>query len=226
MENIIDILKYIGPLIGVFVGWLLARKNENDKIKYSELRQLKRSLYVLLEIRNQISLTKRMDKYLNILVDKLNIILSNYTEEKIQPDQYKALLKHLLPSIIGENIQKDLMEQFSKCIDNLSEIDPILAYRINGKQNVQDYIQSWEDETKVFFELESVEDIQSVIEHFRPTLIDEIKGDIESIIIDIAVLISKKEVEKVKDILKEPEDLEIEIDIESNLEKIFNGILD
>ncbi len=52
--HIIEILKYIGSLVGVFVGCLLAHKNENDKIKYSELRQLKRSLYVLLEIINSL----------------------------------------------------------------------------------------------------------------------------------------------------------------------------
>lgn len=226
MENLIDILKYIGPFIGVFIGWLLTRKNDNDKIKYSEMRQIKRSLYVLLEIRNQITISIRMDKYLGILVEKLNLMLKEYTEEKIEAEQFKGLFKQILPSLIGETIQKDLKEQFEKCIDNLSEIDPILTYRINGKQNIHDYIQSWEKESKSYFELESVEDIQNIIEHFKPKLVDELKNDIESIIIDIAHLISKKEVENVKDIIAEPEDLEIEIDIEGYLERIFSELLE
>ncbi|WP_299584662.1 hypothetical protein [uncultured Sunxiuqinia sp.] len=226
MENLIEILKYIGPFIGVFIGWLLTRKNENDKIKYSEIRQIKRSLYVLLEIRNQITISKRMDKYLGILVEKLNLMFKEYTEEEIEAEQFKGLFKQILPSLIGENFQKDLKEQFEKCIDNLSEIDPILTYRINGKQNIHDYIQSWEQESKCYFELESVEDIQNIIEHFKPKLVDELKSDIESIIIDIAHLISKEEAENVKDIIAEPEDLEIEIDIEGYLERIFSELLE
>lgn len=226
MESIIEILKYIGPFIGVFIGWLLARKNMSDKIKYSELRQVKRSLYVLLEIRNQIVLTKRMDRYLGVLVKKVNLILRNHIDEKLESGQLMILFKQLLPSLIGESFQKDLKKQFGKCIDNLSEIDPILTYKINGKQNVQDYIQSWEDKTKGYLEFGSIEDIQNAVEYFKPTLIDEIKNDIESIIIEVARLINEKEVENVKKIIAEPEDSEIEIDIESYLEKVFGGILE
>ncbi len=225
MENFIEILKYIGPFIGVFIGWLLTRKSETDKIKYSEIQQVKRSLFVLLEIRNQLAVSKRIDKYMNILTQKLNSKFESLTPEKIEPNQLKELLKQILPSLIEDDFQEDLKDQFKKCIDNLSEIDPLLAYRINGKQNIQYYIQSWENESKNYFEFESIEEMQDVIEHFKPKLIDEIKVDIETIIIDIAKLINDKEVEKVKEIITEPEDAEIEKDIEKYLNKFFEGVL-
>lgn len=226
MENFIEILKYIGPFIGVFIGWLLTRKNDNDKIKYSEKKQIKKSLYVLLEIRNQLAISKRMDKYLSVLVAKINLMLQDYTDEKIEKDQVKGLMEQILPSLVGENFQLDLKEQFVKLIDNLSEIDPILAYRINGKQNIQDYIKSWEDKSKKYFELESVEDIEKSMDFFKPNVINEIKGDIETIIIDIAELINKKEVERIKEIITEPEELEMEQDIEEYLDRIFNGFFE
>ena len=226
MENFIEILKYIGPFIGVFIGWLLTRKNDNDKIKYSEKKQIKKSLYVLLEIRNQLAISKRMDKYLSVLVAKINLMLQDYTDEKIEKDQVKGLMEKILPSLVGENFQLDLKEQFVKLIDNLSEIDPILAYRINGKQNIQDYIKSWEDKSKKYFELESVEDIEKSMDFFKPNVINEIKADIEKIIIDIAELINKKEVERIKEIITEPEELEIEEDIEEYLDRIFNGFFE
>lgn len=225
MENLIEILKYIGPFIGVFIGWILTRKNDSDKIKYSEIRQIKRSLYVLLEIRNQIALAKRMDRYLNILTEKLNLKLNEYTDEKIEPEQFKGLLSQILPSLIGDNFQTNLKAQFDKCIDNLSEIDPVLTFRINGKQNVQDYLNTWENESESYFQMESVEDVKSTIEHFKPKLVDEIRNDIETIIIDLAALINKKEVERIKEIITEPEELEIEIDIDKYVEKMFSGIL-
>lgn len=58
---------------------------------------------------------------------------------------------NLINSLIGENYLKDIKKQFMNSIDNLSEIDPLLAYRINGKQNIQDYLNSWEAESKKYF---------------------------------------------------------------------------
>lgn len=224
MDNFIELLKYIGPVIGVLIGWLLTRKSETDKIKYSEIRQVKRSLYVLLEIRNQLVFSKRLDRYMNVLTGKLNSKIESLIPEKIDANLFKSLLKQILPSLIGDNFQKDLKEQFKKCIDNLSKIDPLLAYRINGKQNIQDYIQSWENESKNYFEFESIEDIQNVLDHFKPKLIDEIKNDLEAIILEVAALINDKEVKNVRDLITEPEDAEIQKDIEEYLNRILEGI--
>jgi hypothetical protein len=221
MEYFIEIVKYIGPIIGVFIGWLLARKNETDKIRYNEKKQVKRSLYVLLEIRNQLAVSKRLDRYMTVLIEEINKKLKRYTDEKVNPQQYSQLLQAILPSLIGENFQKDLKDQFSKCIDSLSEIDPVLAYRLNGKQNIQDYISKWEDESTKLFNLESIEDIQSVMDHYKPKLIDEIKGDLESIIQDVAALIGSHEVNSVNNLLQEPEEQEIQEDVQEYLDKLL-----
>lgn len=225
MKNLLEILKYIGPFIGVFIGWVLTRKNDSDKIKYSEIRQIKRSLYVLLEIRNQVALAKRIDKYLNIITKKVNLKLKEYTGEKIEKNQFKGLLDQILPSLIGDNFQTNIKVQFDKCIDNLSEIDPILTYRINGKQNVQDYLKSWESQSKSYMQTESVEDLQSTIDLIKPKLVDQIRSDIEAIIIDLAELISKKEVHRIKDIITEPEELDMEINIDAYVEALFSEII-
>ncbi len=219
MENLIEILNYVGPLIGVFIGWLLARKNEADKIKYSEIRQVKRSLFILLEIRNQLVIPSKSDRYINILIEKWNFKFRNLSFEKITSDVLKKFIKQILPSLIGDNFQKDLKDQLKKCIDNLSEIDPLLAYRINGKQNIQDYIQSWENESKNYFKFESIEEVQRSIDLLKPKLVEEIKTDIEAIIIDIAGLISDREVNRVKKIITEPKKIEIEKDVDNYLEK-------
>lgn len=225
MDYFIEILKYIGPFIGVFIGWLLTRKSETDKIRYNEIRQVKRSLYVLLEIRNQLIVSKRLDNYMKVITEQLNEKLKGITEEKFTPQQFSQLLKNILPSLIGESFQKDLKQQFSKCIESLSEVDPVLAYRLNGKQNIQDYISKWESESKSLFEFESIEDVQNVMDHYKPKLVDEIKSDLESIIQDIAALIGKDEVKNINDLIQEPEEQEIREDVKDYLDKMLKGIL-
>jgi hypothetical protein len=225
MENIIELVKYIGPLVGVFIGWLLSRKNESDKNKYSETRQIKRSLYVLLEIRNQLVVSKRLDKYLGKIVERLNAKIDSDIDDEIEFEQFKDLMYKILPSITGENYHKDLSEQFKKCIDNLSEINPFLAYRINGKQNIQDYLSSWENESKNYFQFNSIEEIQGAIDLFKPRIIDELKSDLETIMVDVAKLVGSKEVLKVKKTMSEPEEKEIDKDVEEWIDRVYEGIL-
>ncbi len=223
MDYFIEILKYLGPFIGVLIGWLLTRKSETDKVKYSESKQVKRSLYVLLEIRNQLVVSKRIERFINALTKQLNE--SGLTDEALSSEQLNEFIKKILPSLIGESFQKDLKVQFAKCIDNLSEIDPILAYRINGKQNIQDYINSWENESNSLFEIENIEDFRNAMTHFKPKLINEIKSDLESIIQEIAALIGKGEIQYINGLIQEPEDQDIQADVNEYLEKMFQGLI-
>ena len=56
----------------------------------------------------------------------------------------------------------------------------------------------------------------------KPKLVDEIIEDFEGIIYQVAELIGKKEIEKLKTLLTEPEDTEIENDVEETIKKMFN----
>lgn len=225
MDYFIEILKYIGPFIGVYIGWLLTRKSETDKIRYNEIKLIKRSLYVLLEIRNQLAVSKRLDRYVKVLTEQINEMLKEHTDERVNHEQYRQLLKAILPSLVGENFQKNLKQQFSKCIESLSEVDPVLAYRLNGKQNIQDYISKWENESSNIFEFESIEDMQNAMTYYKPKLVDEIKTDLENIIHDVAALIGSDEVKNISDLIQEPEDHEIQEDVKGQLNKLLKGVL-
>lgn len=220
MEYFSEIYKGVAPFIGVFIGWLLTRKNENDKIKYSEIRQIKRSLYVLLEIRNQITINMRLDKYSNLYVKKINAATSNISDNLIEKDQFKEYNSNLIATIIGEDYQRNLKEQFVKCIDNLSEIDPIMTYKISGKQNIKDYIESWEIESKKYCNFETDEDFNDIMGHFKPSFVDDIRKNIESLLIDLAHLISNKEVKSIRELLEKPDN--IEKDIDADVEKVLS----
>lgn len=221
MSNILDILKYIGPLLGVFIGSLLTRESQKKKIRYEELRQIKRCLYVFLEIRNQITLNKKIDKYIHILTDQINSQIETNESEQLNPDSLNELVKKLIPSLLGDNFHNDLKDQFRKCVDNLSEIDPLLAYRINGKQNIQDYIDTWEKKSSAYLGINNVKDVKRAVELFKPKLLEEIKTDIEKIIKDVSSLLGKKEQEKIGGILTDPKDEDIRKNTEKYLTRLF-----
>lgn len=70
-----------------------------------------------------------------------------------------------------------------------------------------------------------MEDIQKVIGIFKPKLIDEIKNDLEVVILDIAALIDDKELRKIKEFIREPLDITIQEEVEEYYDKIFAGII-
>jgi hypothetical protein len=71
MSYIIEILEYIGPFVGIYIGWLLGRKSEKDKIKNEEQKVIKSTLFLMLEIRNGLLQLKKIDKSLRILIPKI-----------------------------------------------------------------------------------------------------------------------------------------------------------
>ncbi|MCB0496649.1 MAG: hypothetical protein KDC79_10985 [Cyclobacteriaceae bacterium] len=224
MNYFIEILKYIGPFIGVFIGWLLARKNETDKIRYDELRHIKKSLYLLLEIRNQLVLNARINRYIDTLTKQINLLIESEGSETLDPKMINELVKKLIPSLIGPNYQKDIKKQFKKSIERLSEINPTLAYRINGKQNIQDYIENWKDQFNKYFVINNIEDAKKTVEIIEPKLTNEIKNDVEEIIKKVASQIGKKELKIVENIIIEPDDEEITKNVEDYLNKMLKNL--
>jgi hypothetical protein len=225
MDYLIEILKYIGPFIGVLIGWFLSRKSEKDKIKYDEQKRVKRILFILLEIRNELLQSKKMDKYLRVYIDKVKVKFNIDESEYIDSSKLKVFLKGLLMKVNGENNHFDLNNQFNECVDNLSEIDPFLAYRINGKQNIRSFIENWENETKKVLESENINEVENMVSHFRPKLVDEIQNDLSEIISEVTELTSDKNLkEEISEFLKEPTESDYENDIGEYIDRMFDGI--
>jgi len=223
MDYIIEILKYIGPFVGVYIGWYLGRKTEKDKIKYEEQKIVKSTLFVMLEIRNGLLQLKKIDKSLRILIPKIKQHPKFNKSEKIDPTVFKLMLRKMMDNLNGENNEIVLNQKFDLCIQNLSEVKPILAYKINGKQNVRKYVDDWETETRELMNLDNVTDVEEVLEHFKPKLIDEIKTDINEIINNIASLVDDKDTKaETKELLIEPTEKEFDKNLSENIDKMLN----
>src|SRR5699024_10257120 len=113
-----------------------------------------------------------------------------------------------------KNNDLDLNKQFNECIDNLSEINPILAYRINGKQNIKDFINNWEREIKNILSYENIYEVENMVSRFKPKLIEEIQSDLSIMIKDVAKLIDDNSLSKeTSTLLIDPTESEYEKDI-------------
>ena len=223
MKITLEILQYIGPFIGVFIGWFLSQRSEKKKIQYDEKKKIKHTLFLLLEIRNELIDILKDDKFLRIYIDKVKEKLNvaePTPEESVLLKQFMLNLKNTMKS---ENRVDSLESQFSSCVKNLSEINPILAYRINGKQDLRRFIENWENQSKQVLNSQDFNQTEQMLEHFKPKVINELESDLNEIIENVAKLTDDKEIiEDTTELINRKSDGEYENGIAEYVEKMFD----
>jgi hypothetical protein len=225
LENIIEILKYIGPFVGVYIGWLLRQKSEKHKIKYEEQKRIKNTLFNMLEIRNGLLQSKRIDRMLRVLIPKIKAHPKFNQEEEINPIEFKNFIRKLLLNFNDDNHEINFNQKFKQSVENLSEINPILAFKINGKQNVRKYVDGWEMESRNIMDSENVEGVEEALEAYKPKLIDEIDFDLTEIILEIADLITEDQIkEDAKEMITKKNEKESESDFSEYIDRMFAEI--
>jgi len=228
MDKLIEVLKYLGPLIGVFVGWLLTRKNDKDKLVREDKRKLKQTLKTLLDLRYEINLVRRDEDFINIYVETVKTKFGELGQlDTEQTNRIIDLLKKMIEEAgltISKQTSKTTKENFEKAVDNLSEIDPILAYRLSGKQNIQEFFGEWEEISKKSLDewVTDKDEVKNMIQHFRPKLLNEAIMDLDSVLTEIATQIDNKTLSRTKEIIAERDIYEKQIEIHQFVERIFS----
>lgn len=134
----------ITAILSVIVGWSLNEVGQWIKSRQEDIKIKKKILYNLLEtnfILNQLD-TSNISQ---ILSERL--ILRIPPEE--QTEQLKNEIKQLHSTLINDII-KDMVSQnlksietkYENAIENLATIDPMTAYRLNGKTKIMDVFDS------------------------------------------------------------------------------------
>ncbi len=228
MDKLIEVLKYFGPLIGVFIGWLLTRKNDKDKLVREDKRKLKRTLKTLLDLRYEINLVRRDEDFINIYVETVKTKFGELGQlDTEQTNRIIDLLKKMIEEAgltITKQTSKTTKENFEKAVDNLSEIDPILAYRLSGKQNIQEFFGEWEEISKKSLDewMTDKDEVKNMIQHFRPKLLNEAITDLDSVLIEIATQIDSGTLSKTNEIIAEKDIYEKQIEIHQFVERFFS----
>jgi len=223
MNIFLEILQYVGPFIGVFIGWFLSQRSEKKKIQYDERKKVNHTLFLLLEIRHELTNILKDDKFLRTYIDKVKEKLNVEEPTAEENLMLKGFMQNLKNTMKSDNNTDNLENQFLSCVRNLSEINPLLAYRISGKQDLRKFIENWENQSKQVLSLEDFNQTEYMLEHFKPKVINELETDLNDIIINVAKLTENEQIiEDTTELIERKSDNEYENDIAELVEKLFD----
>jgi hypothetical protein len=210
MEAFSEVIKYYVPVFILILGWLLKMLDDRSKANRDDKRKLKKALFYLLEVRYQLKLLVIEDMQLNYFIKMFKKHLGHIPEiANLDDDVLKKIIKPLLNKVIekpftSEKDRDELKTNYLKSVDNLSEVDPILAFRLHGRQNVIQLMTEALDRSQSVMgsvPVERPEDMERIINAIKktgPKILDEALLDIEMILAGIAKSISRKTFRQVK----------------------------
>jgi hypothetical protein len=238
MEALIEVLKYSFPLFGVAVGWLLGQLAERSKIARDDRKKIKRTIYYLLEVRHQLALYCIREEELSTYYHLIKKKFSNYSDVlQMEEVQFKTTINQLLKTIIGEKPLasrvdiESLNDNYAKCVDSLSEIDPILAFRLHGRQNVKDLLKEAIYRANGPMTYDATEgsldvgEISTVFSKLEPNVLRESIADLDEIILALASMADKKTFKDIRARLKGERTSKEMADLERTIENLFAGLL-
>ena len=211
---------YISALFSVAFGWFLNELGQWGRTRKEDRKIKKQVLFYLLET--------------HFTFNKLDTTeLKNLFEKKVferipkseQTDEVKQSVNQLYTEIINGLVEGDaaksleeIQEHYTSSIIELSKLDPITAYRLNGKNkifHVFGLLNDYYNKVKEKFpnEQELNDKIELTVEIIRPEILKDAISDLEKEITGIGLSISlrawfraKKSIKKTKSkILKDDE---------------------
>lgn len=186
---------YITALGSVAFGWFLSEVGQWFRTRKEDKKIRKKVLYFLLETHFTF---KKLDitPIIEIFTEK---IIARYPREqqteatKTHVESfYKQVIGNLLEDEAANNIE-ELEENYKKSIEDLSLVDPIIAYRLKGKNNIIeifDYLYDYFESAKEEFPDDASEidrESEKLIEGVKPELLNEALRGIESEILEISL---------------------------------------
>ncbi|HQA86124.1 MAG TPA: hypothetical protein PK448_01000, partial [Bacteroidales bacterium] len=201
----------------IWLGKYLYENNEsyffdvnNAKDIYLRCRFLRRNSFekalpLINKMANGISeiiLSEKPDIILAPIIDNYTLDILERISKNEQPDEAKQFINQLYAGIISgfveDNVAESLEEteeHYTKSISELSKLDPITAYQLNGKNKifqVFDLLHDYYDKVKETLPNEPGlnEQIKLTIETIKPEIIKDAISDLEDKIRDIALSIN------------------------------------
>jgi hypothetical protein len=205
---------YITALISITFGWFLNELGQWFRTRQDDKKIKRKILYNLLEtnfIFNQLDTSNIVE----LLTERILLRVPKHeqTDEVKQylNKLYSGLIDGLLQDNVADNL-KSIEEKYTNAVDSLATIDPVTAYRLNGKTKIIetfDLLEDYYEEVKQQFPNDAYE-MQGAIElatsSIKPEIIKEAIEDLENEIRDIAFSIDIRTWYKVKQTLKSSKD--------------------
>jgi hypothetical protein len=205
---------YITALISITFGWFLNELGQWFRTRQDDKKIKKKILYNLLEtnfIFNQLDTSNIVE----LLTERILLRVPKYEQTDEVKQYLNKLYSGLIDGLIQDNVADNLErieEKYTSAVDSLATIDPVTAYRLNGKTKIIETFNLLEDyyeKVKQQFPNEA-DEMQGAIEiaksSIKPEIIKEAIEDLEDEIRDIAFSIDIRTWYKVKQTLKSSKD--------------------
>jgi hypothetical protein len=200
MEALLTIL---GSVLVAVITWFLLKKSEKDKLIGEDKRKLKKTLFYLLDIKHEMTVYKRAFEYKSIAIKYMKAkyeIFASLDDAMFDKmiDGVLEMTKTIKTTSDKEN--ETIGDNFWRSVENLSEIDPLLAFRLSGKNKIGGVIKElmdvYKDSTNELINDPNV--VNKALKLFEPKILDEALTALNEVIIEIAVQIDKKTLNEVK----------------------------
>lgn len=207
-QSVVSSLVALGSAL---FGWLLNESSQWLKGRRDDKKILKKTLYYLLEtlyIFNKFNFSKDLDEFFEKGIEKFPEELKTNEAIKFIKHNCKEYISKILIADINTNF-KNLEESYIKCLDELSLVQPIAAYRLRGKNNILntfEYLNSYCDSISELSNNSPENEkllkahLENLIEILKPDVINDAINDLKEEIINISRKISlftKMDVKKI-----------------------------
>lgn len=202
---------FVGTLLAVVIGWSLNQFSSKKKDTREDKKILKESLFYLLELRYLIT-NLNVGKLLTIATTEILKKFPKELQNETSIDVVRKTLHPYLVLLIKETFlenENSLSSQYKAAIVKLSSVDPILAYRLSGKENVIRQVEKIKQEAINLVPNNSDEDAK-IISAISTELDDKIFSDflplLDELIIEMASNIKTSYEDEVQVLLNKLED--------------------
>jgi hypothetical protein len=192
-------LTYIISLVSITFGWFLNELGQWFRTRLDDKKIKRKILYNLLEtnfIFNQLDTSNIVE----LLTERILLRVPKHEQTEEVKQNLNILFSGLIDGLLHDNVAESLEtieEKYASAVDSLATIDPITAYRLNGK-------------TKIIETFDLLEDYYKEVKQQFPNDAEEMQGAIE-----VATNLIKPEIikEAIKDLENEIRKIAFSIDI-------------
>lgn len=234
-----SILNYVAiavtTLISVGIGLLFSEIGSWFKIRREDNRNKKKVLFYLLETLHAFQKLDISDD-LERLSKKISAKIPGEMNHTDAGRIIHSILSSIIPKIIEKAALKDLKEtedSYKKCIEELSIIDPIVAYKLKGKNKIIDVFDQLGEYVSQFSNKhpgESGNGLNSIdlIDLIKPEVIQASIGDLRIEISNLSRDIGRKTYKNTKRIVYKDstsQTLEQSTEEDEMLERLFSQLV-
>lgn len=228
-------------LTGISLGWILNELSAGIKSRRKSKSAYKDILFNLLDVRFILA-SSNIERFTDMTLTILKTRFPGAIPKDIN-FYLKQIFNIFLQSIIVEKQMKELkvvQSRYKSAVENISKLEPFLAYTLSGKQFVYNYLDYLNEYTSKVDEISKnqVQDYNKALnsgdldifkkklnEMLQPKLYENAMNVITEDIYTVGIKLDFKSRRKIKEILRKQDTFEIDSDLENLIDGYLKSML-